>query len=650
MSFDAVLVANRGEIACRVIRSAQAMGLRAVAVHSAADRAAPHVAMADAAVEIGPAPVGESYLRGERIIEAALRAGAGAIHPGYGFLSENAGFAAAVAAAGLVFVGPPVEAIRVMGDKAGAKQAMRAAGVPLVPGYDGDDQSDERLKAEAAAIGFPVMVKASAGGGGRGMRLVEAAADLAEALTRARAEAKSAFGDDRLLIEKALIRPRHVEIQVFADAHGACLWLGERDCSVQRRHQKVIEEAPSPAVSADLRRRMGEAALAAARAVDYVGAGTVEFLLDAEGGFHFLEMNTRLQVEHPVTEMVTGLDLVALQLRVARGEALPLTQDEVRLDGWAIEARLYAEDVPAGFLPSTGAIGLWRPASGAGVRIDGGIAEGGEVSPHYDPMLAKVIAHGPSREAARLRLIRALRETALVGPETNAAFLIEALSRPAFAEGGATTAFIGEEWPEGVPAAPVAEEDWALAAALALRAEAEAARAAAGDVAEELMYWRSDGPAAAHIALACGGERRELHAHPAPGGWRVGEVEIVFEAEGRALADGARVAFAAKCAPGGDVLLARDGRGLRFTRPRPGAAAAEGAEGLVRAPMPGLVVEIRVAEGDLVEAGQPLAVIEAMKMQHRVAAPFAGRVARIEAAAGAQVAAGAPLAEIEAGG
>ncbi len=362
--FSSILIANRGEIACRVIRSARTLGLRTIAVYSEADRGAPHVALADEAVLIGAGPVGESYLRPEKIIEAARLSGAEAIHPGYGFLSENAGFAQAVAAAGLVFIGPPVEAIRVMGDKAGAKRAMIAAGVPCVPGYEGLDQSDATFIAEADRIGFPVMVKASAGGGGRGMRLVEEPAELADALTRARAEALSAFGSGDLILEKAVRRPRHVEIQVFADAHGHVIHLGERDCSVQRRHQKVVEEAPSPVVSPELRARMGKAAVEAARAVDYRGAGTVEFLLDECGEFYFLEMNTRLQVEHPVTEMVTGLDLVAMQIAVAQGEPLPLTQDDLRLDGHAIEVRLYAEDPAAGFLPVTGDIALWEPASG----------------------------------------------------------------------------------------------------------------------------------------------------------------------------------------------------------------------------------------------------------------------------------------------
>ncbi len=654
MSFDTILVANRGEIACRVIRTARAMGLRTVAVHSEADRGAPHVLMADDAAEIGPAPVSDSYLRGDRIIAAALEAGAGAIHPGYGFLSENAAFAEAVSAAGLVFIGPPASAIRAMGDKAASKRLMRAAGVPLVPGYDGEDQSDARLLAEAEAIGFPLMAKASAGGGGRGMRLVERAEDLGDALARARDEATRAFGDGRLLLERAITGARHVEIQVFADDHGACLHLGERDCSVQRRHQKVLEEAPSPAVSPALRAAMGEAAVAAARAVDYRGAGTVEFLLDAAGGFYFLEMNTRLQVEHPVTEMVTGLDLVELQIRVARGEALPLRQEHVRLEGAAIEARLYAEDPGAGFLPSTGPIRLWRPASGPGVRIDAGIVEGGEVSPFYDPMLAKVIAYGPTREEARRRLIRALEETALAGPETNAAFLIDALSHPVFAAGAATTGFIGEAWPEGVPAEALAAETWALAAALALNAAKEATLAEAGFVAADQIGWRSDAPSEARIELECRGEARAMRAVAVPGGWRVGdgdgEIEVLIEGPGRARVRGRGRAFAARLgADGALALVSGRERGVFHpVAPGGGAAAAEG--GLVRAPMPGLLIEMRAEAGREVAAGEPLAVIEAMKMQHRILAPVAGRVSAVHAEAGAQVASGAPLFEVEAGG
>ena len=405
--FSSILIANRGEIACRVIRTARALGYRTIAVYSEADAGAPHTQLADEAVCIGPAPVGESYLVAEKILNAAKQSGAEAVHPGYGFLSENAGFARACEDAGLVFIGPTPDAIDLMGNKAEAKRRMIVAGVPCVPGYEGKDQSDEVLLAEADKIGFPVMIKAAAGGGGRGMRLVHAKGDLAGAIRLARSEAENAFGSGELILEKAIIRPRHVEVQVFADTQGNTIYLGERDCSVQRRHQKVVEEAPCPVMTPDLRARMGAAAVEAARSISYRGAGTVEFLLDAKGAFYFLEMNTRLQVEHPVTEEITGLDLVALQIQVAQGEPLGITQDGVRLNGHAIEVRLYAEDPAQGFLPATGPVDLWLPGSGAGIRVDSGIRSGQDISPFYDPMLAKIIAHGETREIARRRLIEA---------------------------------------------------------------------------------------------------------------------------------------------------------------------------------------------------------------------------------------------------
>jgi geranyl-CoA carboxylase alpha subunit len=446
MKLGKILVANRGEIAWRIMRTAKAMGYRTVAVFSDADRQAPHVAFADETAHIGPSPVGESYLSIERILEAARRSGADAVHPGYGFLSENEAFAAACEKANLVFIGPPPAAIAAMGNKAAAKRRMIEAGVPCVPGYLGADQSDANLETQARKIGLPVMVKAAAGGGGRGMRLVERDADLLDAIRTARTEAESAFGSGELILEKAVVDARHVEIQVFADSHGNVIHLGERDCSVQRRHQKVIEEAPSPAVGPDLRRRMGAAAVAAARAIAYRGAGTVEFLLGADGAFYFLEMNTRLQVEHPVTEMITGQDLVAWQLEVAAGNKLPLTQEQVTFSGHAIEVRLYAEDAYAGFLPQTGRIAVWRPATGPGIRVDHGMKDGLVISPYYDSMIAKVIAHGATREGARARLVQALRETVALGSTTNRHFLIRLLDHPEFAAGEATTAFIGSEY------------------------------------------------------------------------------------------------------------------------------------------------------------------------------------------------------------
>ena len=442
--FTSVLVANRGEIACRIIGAARAEGLQTIAVYSDADANAPHVRLADIGVRIGPSAPAQSYLSTGALIDAAKRSGAEALHPGYGFLAENADLAEACASAGLVFVGPPAAAIRAMGDKSAAKRRMEATGVPCAPGYHGDDQSAGRFAREASRIGYPVMVKASAGGGGRGMRIVREPDALEAAIAAARSEAENAFGDGRLLIERALLAARHVEVQVFGDEQGAIVHLGERDCSIQRRHQKVIEEAPSPAVSPDLRVAMGAAAIKAAASVGYVGAGTVEFLLDGDGRFHFLEMNTRIQVEHPVTECVTGIDLVRLQFQIAQGRPLPFAQRDVALSGHAIEARLYAEDPAADFLPSIGTLVAWRPATGEGVRIDAGVEAGSAVTPFYDSMLGKIIAFGETREQARLRLVRALERTFVAGVVTNRDFVLDALNRPAFVEGRATTAFVGD--------------------------------------------------------------------------------------------------------------------------------------------------------------------------------------------------------------
>ena len=492
--FHVILVANRGEIAVRVIRTAKALGYRTVAVYSDADIDAPHVRLADAAACIGPAPVGESYLVIENILRAAKESGADAIHPGYGFLSENATFAEACAKAGLVFIGPTPDAIEIMGNKAEAKRRMMVAGVPCVPGYEDKDQADTAFIAAAEAIGFPVMVKAAAGGGGRGMRLVDKAVDLPNALTAARSEAESAFGSGELILEKAIVRPRHVEIQVFADHDGHTIHLGERDCSVQRRHQKVIEEAPCPVMTDDLRAAMGAAAVEAAKSIGYRGAGTVEFLLTEDGAFYFLEMNTRLQVEHPVTEMVTGLDLVALQIQVAEGRPLGIAQADVTLTGHAIEARLYAEDTAQDFLPAAGDIDLWQPAEGEGVRVDSGVASGQSVSPFYDPMIAKVIAHGPTRDIARRKLAQALADTAVFGLTTNKRFLIECLENDSFADGGATTAFIAEQFTAGDLA--VRQPDIGTAAAAAVLhflADRDGAHARSVGVSPELLNWTSAG-------------------------------------------------------------------------------------------------------------------------------------------------------------
>src|SRR6202167_6665097 len=449
VEFSKILIANRGEIACRVARSAKSLGYRTVAVFSDADAGAVHVQQADEAVRIGPPAAKESYLNIDALLAAAKLARADAVHPCYGFLSENAAFARACVDAGLVFIGPPAAAIEAMGDKAKAKSLMASAGIPGVSGYHEAAQSNDRLMKESRRIGFPLMVKATAGGGGRGMRLVASQSDLAEALARARSEAAGAFGSEGLILEKAVADARHVEFQIFADQHGNVIHLGERECSIQRRHQKVIEEAPSLVLSAELRARMGEAAVAAARAISYVGAGTVEFLLDASGNFYFLEMNTRLQVEHAVTEAITGIDMVGWQLRIAAGEPLPLAQPDLQFHGHAIEARLYAEDPYTDFLPQSGLLADWRPAKGEGVRIDHGVAPGENISPFYDPMLAKVIAHGGTREEARRRLIVALEDTVVLALNTNRAFLAAALRHPAFIAGQATTAFNERHFPPG---------------------------------------------------------------------------------------------------------------------------------------------------------------------------------------------------------
>ena len=613
MNFSKILVANRGEIAWRVMRTAKAMGYRTVAVYSDADKKAPHVSFADEAVRLGPPPVGESYLSIDRILEAAHKSGADAIHPGYGFLSENEAFATACENAGLVFIGPPATAIAAMGNKAAAKRRMIDAGVPCVPGYQGVDQGDTYLEKEARKIGLPVMVKAAAGGGGRGMRLVERDADLLEAIRTARAEAESAFGSGELILEKAVVDARHVEIQVFADAHGNVIHLGERDCSVQRRHQKVIEEAPSPAVNADLRNRMGAAAVAAARTIGYRGAGTVEFLLAADGAFYFLEMNTRLQVEHPVTEAITGQDLVAWQLKVAAGEKLPLTQAQVKFSGHAIEVRLYAEDAYAGFLPQTGRIDVWRPASGPGIRVDHGMKDGLAISPFYDPMIAKVIAHGASREEARTRLVQALRDTVVLGPVTNRHFLIRLLEHPEFVAGKATTAFIGRHFAGDALRPPeVPDAHWALAAAFLWRRSAERYPAA-------LRGWRNSNPEPTPIRLAVGTVERLLHVSPKD------------------------VAATQERAPfhidGDDIVVDLDALTVRFSDRTyaPPATAAAGSDGKLRAPMDGRIVAIKVAAGDKVTRGQTLVVLEAMKIQHQLKAALDAKIEWVTVQEGQQV-------------
>ena len=648
-----LLVANRGEIALRILRTAKARGLETVAVYTDADAEAPHRHFADRAINIGAGLAGESYLSIETILDAARQSGADAVHPGYGFLSERADFAAAVEAAGLTFIGPPAAAIEAMGNKAAAKRVMQAARVPCIPGYEGDDQSEARFIDAAADLGFPVMVKAAAGGGGRGMRLVHAPADLPDALALARDEARNAFGNDALILERAVLRPRHVEVQVFADTQGQTLHLGERDCSVQRRHQKVVEEAPCPVLTPELRARMGAAAVKAARAVDYVGAGTVEFLLDDSGEFYFLEMNTRLQVEHPVTELITGLDLVALQLDVAEGAPLPLTQDELRLEGHAIEVRLYAEDPANDFLPSAGRVEVWREGSGTGLRIDSGILQGQSISPFYDPMVAKVMAHGPDRETARERLIDGLRDTALFGPANNRDFLLAILSDPAFAAGEATTAFLDETVLDPhVGAAPTPAE-LALAAVLDIDRSAQATTARHAYVSDELLGWSSAGPARSHHGFVV--QEQSL--------W----VQVESHADGRRVAfsdDGTSVTItedACQYRLDGMVqdirfFLANDDllwlclgdRSLRLPRFRASSSLDATADpGTILAPMHGLVQSVLVKPGERVREGQTLAVLEAMKMQHQIPARAEGRIRTVKAAAAQQVEAGALLFEVE---
>jgi len=643
MSFDTILIANRGEIACRIIRTARAMGYRTVAVFADPDAGAPHVLAADAAVPIGPAL---AYLDGARIIEAARQTGAGAVHPGYGFLSENAAFARACMEAGLVFIGPGPEAIALMGSKAEAKRAMDLAGVPCLPGYAGPDQSDAVLLAEGARTGFPLMVKAAMGGGGKGMRLVREGAALPEALVRARSEALKAFGDDTLILERALEAPRHVEIQVLADGQGNVVHLGERDCSVQRRHQKVVEEAPSPAVDGPLRAVMGAAAVQAARACGYVGAGTVEFLLEG-GAFHFLEMNTRLQVEHPVTEAVTGIDLVEWQIRVAQGEALPWRQDEIALSGHAIEVRLYAEDPAQGFLPQTGRLMRWRPAPG--LRVDHGLAEGQMIGAEYDPMMAKLVAHGPDRDTARRRLIRGLEATEVLGMRTNKVFLINLLHDEGFARGEATTAFLEQEFAADTSLAPAVPGAEVLALAAFVFA---ARRGGASDPCSPRFGWGNGPRPVVRFRLDAGGV--------------VHEVDVSFRrgAQGLELAHGSGVLEAVTLSPGlcryqsdgvagrliwafeGDVLHL-EGFSLRDVTHAPAEAADTRGEAALRAPMAGTVISVAAAPGDRVEKGQVLAVLEAMKMEHPLRAGVSGRVGAVNVTTGMQVKARQVLAEIE---
>ncbi|MGD9811907.1 MAG: biotin carboxylase N-terminal domain-containing protein [Sphingobium sp.] len=608
-----LLIANRGEIACRVIRTARKMGIRTVAVYSDADAKALHVRQADEAVHIGPSAARESYLVGEKIISAAKATGAEAIHPGYGFLSENAEFAQAVIDAGLIWVGPNPASITAMGLKDAAKERMIAAGVPVTPGYLGEDQSPGRLQAEADAIGYPVLIKAVAGGGGKGMRRVEAASEFADALASCKREAASSFGDDRVLIEKYILSPRHIEVQIFGDSHGNIVHLFERDCSLQRRHQKVIEEAPAPGMDEATREAVCAAAVAAAKAVDYVGAGTIEFIADASEGLRadriwFMEMNTRLQVEHPVTEEITGQDLVEWQLRVASGEPLPKKQEELSINGWAMEARLYAEDPAKGFLPSTGTLDVFHLEAGEGGRIDTGVGQGAEISPFYDPMIAKVIAQGADRAQAIARLSAMLEDSAVWPVRANAGFLVKALAHPDFADGTVDTGLIAREGDAMMPPERPSE-----------RAITEAAMA---------MVPRQ---------LLAGFRLNALDRHEARFLLDGATTEVMLHGPGSAD-------------PAPSMLVAERGQVWRLDPWRTeGGAGGHAGDGAILAPMPGRVIAVDVAAGDKVAKGQKLLTLEAMKMEHSLTAPFDGVVAKLNASAGAQVEVEALLARIEPG-
>ena len=649
--FKSVLIANRGEIACRIIRTARRMGLRAVAVYSDADRNALHVRLADEAVHIGPSPAAQSYLASARLIAAAQAAGADCVHPGYGFLAENADFAQACLTAGIAFVGPPPAAIRAMGLKDRAKALMEKAGVPVVPGYHGERQEPKFLKQKAYELGYPLLIKAVAGGGGKGMRRVDKHADFDAALESAQREAQSAFGDARMLIEKYVSHPRHIELQVFADRHGNAIHLGERDCSLQRRHQKVIEEAPAPGMSANLRAAMGAAAVAAAKAVGYEGAGTVEFIADGEGGlkaggFWFMEMNTRLQVEHPVTEAVTGLDLVEWQLRVAAGEALPLKQDQVRISGHAVEARIYAEDPAHGFLPSTGKLVALQFPQGEGLRVDAGVDAGDEVTPFYDPMIAKLIAHGANREQALDRLADALESTIALGPRSNLGFLAALARAPGFRGGDFDTGFIDRNL-SALGAAPLPLDYAAAAFGAAKLMDGERARIASAVEREAEM---SASPWDTADAFQFSGKRTLALPLLADGESVVAQVS--FSAAGtQVTVEGAKPASDAFAVVAGNAAyVLRNGRQTKVALRDLALdeASDTGSGGVIRAPMHGKVLAVLVAQGATVTRGQRVAIIEAMKMEHTLVAPIDGVVVEIAVATNAQVPEGAKLMLIEA--
>ena len=662
--FKKILIANRGEIACRVIKTARRLGVATVAVYSEADANARHVRLADEAVLIGPPAARESYLVGERILDVAKRTGAEAIHPGYGFLSENEDFAEACEKAGIVFIGPPASAIRAMGSKSAAKALMGAAGVPLTPGYHGDNQDPAFLAQQADQIGYPVLIKASSGGGGKGMRRVDAAADFEAALASCKREAANAFGDEQVLVEKYVLKPRHIEIQVFGDKHGNCVYLFERDCSLQRRHQKLLEEAPAPGMTLERRAAMGQAAVNAAKAVGYVGAGTVEFIANQDGSFYFMEMNTRLQVEHPVTEMITGLDLVEWQLRVASGQPLPLTQEQLEIDGHAIEARVYAEDPDKGFLPSTGRlVHLVPPPESDSVRVDTGVEQGDEITPYYDPMIAKLIVWGADRKQALARLRRALAQYRVVGVSNNINFLSRLVALPSFVNAELDTGLIERE--QGLlfpPQEEVPDEVWLVAALAELlheQREANAKSAAAADRGSPwraLDGWRLNGRAERKLALRLQEALQEVVLVVLPGAYQLALNGRWVRASGTLGRGGAVHAQLDDCRVNAAVVITGERRHV-FYRGHSWPLAlvdtlyvggeGEDVEGGLRAPMPGKVVTLMAEPGAIVEKGTPLLVLEAMKMEHTITAPRKGKVVSFLVAAGDQVADGAELVEFE---
>ena len=658
--FSKILIANRGEIACRVIKTARRMGIATVAVYSEADANARHVRLADEAVLIGPAPARQSYLLADKILDAAKATGAQAVHPGYGFLSENEAFAEACASAGIAFIGPPASAIRAMGSKSAAKALMALARVPLTPGYHGDNQDPAFLADQAATIGYPVLIKASAGGGGKGMRRVDQPEDFAAALASCQREALNAFGDQHVLVEKYVLRPRHVEIQVFGDTHGDCVYLFERDCSVQRRHQKVLEEAPAPGMTLERRAAMGRAAVDAAKAVGYVGAGTVEFIAHQDGSFYFMEMNTRLQVEHPVTEMITGLDLVEWQLRVAAGEPLPLRQEQLAIDGHALEARIYAEDPDKGFLPSTGKLlHLSPPAESEHVRVDTGVEQGDAITPHYDPMIAKLIVWDRTREAALARMRQALAQYRVVGVANNVEFLSRLVGVPSFANADLDTALIEREQANLFPAkTAVPDEVWMLAALAELQREAALAERASDRDSpwRRLDGWRLNGQASRAITLRHGDALQPVSVRVVPGGHELSVGARAVLARGTAGANGQLHAQLGERRVHATVVVSGERRHVFFEgRSWPLAlvdtlntgGAGEDAEGGLKAPMPGKVIALIAEAGATVDKGAPLLVLEAMKMEHTISAPRRGTVKAFRYAVGDQVVDGVDLVDFE---